>query len=324
MKKRTNILITVDVEYTGRPECEKDGSYKEFSLATMNCKVGNKYYGLPFIIETLNKNNLKGIFFVEPLSQFYFGKKQLANTINLIRKNKHEIQLHIHPAWLKFKDKKYYSDILADYSLGEQIKFIKTGKTILNECGINPIAFRASGFSANNHTYSALTENDIVFSANYNLAYLNKTCYLNLDKVLNDLYKIKDIYEVPITNYSIRDIRNFLRYTYKPMQICCTSFKNMVKTLEYAYYCEMDVVTVVLHNFEFIKRAKKDWIRKPLQISKKVIDSFEKLCAYLNKSSDKYNVITFSDFHDALKKKKGQTNKKFVPPPKINRIYRPL
>jgi len=322
MNNVLNVFLTIDVEYTGMSYYEKNTSFK-IPSSSLDCYVNGKSYGLPFIIEILDKNSLKGNFFVEPFSKFYFGEEQLKRNIDHIRKNKHDIQLHLHPSWLIFKDGKKRSDNLYDYNLNQQAKLIAFGKSILNKFRIKPIAFRACRFTANNDTYLALKKNKIPISSNYNLAFLNKDCFIRLDKKINDVNNISETYEFPITNYMIRDLRTFLRYTYKPLQIGCTSFKSMVKVLEYAHKNKMNSVTLILHNFEFLDRRDKHWIKKPLKINKKIVANFKNMGSYLKRNKDKYNVTTFSEFYKMIKRENLKFNNRFKIH-KINSIYLPI
>jgi protein-tyrosine phosphatase len=56
-------------------------------------------YALPKTLEILDRNGLKGVFFVEPLFAARFGVEHLATIVDLIRAGGHDVQLHLHPEW---------------------------------------------------------------------------------------------------------------------------------------------------------------------------------------------------------------------------------
>ena len=318
MSHQLQVLITVDVEYTGIKESIEGPNGQENSLKTMNCLVGKQSFGLPYILKVLLSNNLLGTFFVEPLSSHCFGLEKLQEIVKSIKKHKQQIELHAHPAWLYFNDHQNYSDELNAYSVKDQTNIIHQAKEILNNLGCQISAFRAGGFSANNDTFTALKNNNILCSSNYNLSTSN-TSQINLDHPINSPTFFDNVFEFPITNYKIRDIRNFLRYTKKPMQICCSSYSTMVKVLKMAHKQNIGAVTLILHNFEFINRNDRLWMESPLIANHKIIRNFEKLCLFLSKNRDQFPTVSFTSFN----RNQMFKNTKSAYFPQINNIYLP-
>lgn len=119
--------------------------------------------GVPNLIEVAEKYGVKVSFAVMPEAAEYFPKNV-----------KHEIGLHVHPGWQKFKEDGFEFDIgdkylrenckqssdstvLKDYSYDEQFNMIKAGKKCLaGELNADPKFFVAGRWCANNDTVKAL------------------------------------------------------------------------------------------------------------------------------------------------------------------------
>src|SRR5262249_35577838 len=61
-------------------------------------------FGLGFILETLNAFGVTATFFVEALNYCYFGDEPMASLAERILEAGHDVQLHLHPCWLYFRD----------------------------------------------------------------------------------------------------------------------------------------------------------------------------------------------------------------------------
>jgi peptidoglycan/xylan/chitin deacetylase (PgdA/CDA1 family) len=123
--------------------------------------------GVPNLIKLADEYGIKITFAVMPEVADYFPK-------NI----KHEIGLHIHPGWEKYKNKNGFewnvgdeylknsckqsssSSVLWDYPYEEQFEMIKVGKARLKEkLGVNPRVFVSGRWCVNNDTIKALVEN---------------------------------------------------------------------------------------------------------------------------------------------------------------------
>ena len=330
------VFITIDVETSiGGAFAKPDKLRPVGADKRIYGQIGNKEYGIPLIIEILNKHNLKATFFVEPFCSFYFGEKIVEEICNYILNHGHDVQLHLHPNYQIFKcpdwqerakKKELFPDIIAKYNLDEQINLIRQAKKILEKCGVTPIAFRAGCFGANLDTLTALKENDFLIDSSYNLSFLGKTCFLHplhltshlshltshlspltshisrltphLSRLtyLNDLALINGIYEIPITNYYDFKIGNFKRL--RNLDICASSFYEMKKILRYGLKKGPKHITFILHSFSFIK--KRDVQYKTAKPNFIVINRFKKLCEFLSRNKNLFKVITLSQFAQSL------------------------
>ena len=60
-------------------------------------KVGDKYYGIPKIIEICDKYNVKGLFFVDIAEANDLGFNKIKEVVSYVREKGHDVGVHIHP-----------------------------------------------------------------------------------------------------------------------------------------------------------------------------------------------------------------------------------
>ena len=280
MDSKTDVYLTIDFE------CRRDCSNYEKPLYGKTS--GGKFYGLDFILETLEKFNLYAVFFVEPFFTYKFGESVLIDVCSKILSKGHDIQLHIHP-YFKSNGDKLFEDRLYTYSYEEQVSLIQEGKEILLKCGVPEIiAFRAGSFAINNITYKALDACGIKISSNYNLDFLGKTCKISIPDKHNDFFYYDQILEVPITSFYEYNIFA-LKKKFKHMQITAVSFPEMKHVLINAGKSNLKNICILFHSHEFV--SKGDKTGNPNNIN---IRRFLKLCEFLSNNKSKFNVKTIS------------------------------
>ncbi|WP_298618982.1 hypothetical protein [uncultured Zoogloea sp.] len=242
-------------------------------------------YALPKTLEILDRNGLKGVFFVEPLFAARFGVEHLATIVDLIRAGGHDVQLHLHPEWsdelrpLPFPGANRKRQHLAYYTLEEQTILIRKGLDLMAQVDCHPIAFRAGSFAASADTFRAL-----------------EACGLGLDFSLNEVSadsapdlrgqadflqpsRIGAVKSVPMTIF--RDGTGRLR----PAQLGSCSVAELEGALESTRALGIGHFVLLSHNFEMLKqgRSSPDGI---------VVRRFEKLCKLLAARRDEFTVST--------------------------------
>lgn len=293
---KVNVFITVDTEHS------IGGAFREPKLKPVGNekriygKIGDKYYGIPLIMDIADSYNIPVTFFVEVLNKYYFGKNESRKVCHYILNRGHDVQLHLHPTYLNFTQsdpgKLIFKDNMSSYNINRQVELIEEGKTLLTEYGVkNPVAFRAGNYGADKNTLTALSQNGFFFDSSYNLAFPQKSRLLGIEH-LNDIIKINDIYELPITCFkeSIPLIANRIR----PLDLNGASFNQIKKTLEFTHENNMHCVTIILHSFSFIH--SKDFQYVKVKIRKNVIQRFKKICSFLSENSQYYRVRRLDDF----------------------------
>lgn len=248
-------------------------------------------YGLQTILEMLNKHNLHGVFFVEPLFSARFGKSYLETIVSMILKAGQEVQLHLHPEWVDEIRPSFIPNcpskrpMLASYSLTEQTSLIEWGAELLQEAGApKPAAFRAGNFGANRATLTALAKNDIWLDSSFNGTY--GTLSMSRDELGNnrDLlspFLIDGVRSIPVSIF--KDFRGRLRHA----QLAACSFGEFFEALSAAQGLGKSEFVILAHNFEMINRQRKlpNWI---------VVERFRKLCVFLESSCDTLPTGSFS------------------------------
>lgn len=318
-----DVLITVDVEHGGSAYAREHPEVR-LQPSTLDCVVDGTPWGLPFIVQTLAANGLTGTFFVEPLARYYYGDKPLGEALDLIRQGGMNVQLHVHPTWLRFADGRERPDTLFSFPAREQEEIVKAGQGILEEHGVRSDAFRAGGFAANNDTYSVLSNLGIACSSSYNLSYLQSSCRIRVPEKHNTPFEVTGLLEVPITNFLIRDMRKVFRHVEKHFQVGSTSAAHARAVLDRAHEAGLTSVNILLHNFEFVRRDRPDWFLGPFQKHEGVVAAFHDLCAFLAANRDRFRPRTFADLATAWR---GGVHPDPAAPlilPKISGIYLPL
>ena len=196
---RINVFITVDTEHS------IGGAFKDRNLKPVGNekriwgKIGDKYFGIPLMVDIAETFDIHLTFFVEVLNKHYFGEDETKKVCEYVLKRGHDVQLHLHPNYLNFKlnnpQEKAYSDLIGTYSPEKQIELIKEGMEILIQNGVpRPIAFRAGCFGANEETLQALKAVGVLIDSSYNKAYIGDTCLLDTRQI-NDLTYLDGIWE---------------------------------------------------------------------------------------------------------------------------------
>jgi hypothetical protein len=294
---RVKVFLTTDVEYTGLEEYRRDPEYV-ITEASMDCLADGKPAGLPYIAGTLGRHGLKGTFFVEPLCAYHFGEQALARNVGRLLEAKQDVQLHLHPSWLAFRDRAAPppQDPLYTYDGGRQAELIGLGKGLLEKHGAEIRAFRAGSFAADDRTYAALRAHGIGISSSYNQEYLGGQCRITSDRPRNDAFPAREgIVEVPLTNFLIRDLRSFLGFRPKTFQVGSTRAGTARKVLDAAVAEGLSCVTILMHNFEFVDRRKPGWLDRPMRARAPIMQAFEGTCAYLAAHPDRFEVTTFGE-----------------------------
>jgi len=174
---------------------------------------------------------------------------------------------------------------IGDFDLDSQQLLIgKALEIIENIDNIKICSFRAENYGANNDTLTALNRLGITFDTTYNASYIGHQCNIKTEGVISSPILINDTIEIPITQY--------LDYPYhkRHLQLTACSFDEIKDVLEANWQTNQYSCVIVMHSFEWIKRKNK--VHSVDYICKK---RFLKLCEFLSKNQDKFEVVAFSD-----------------------------
>jgi hypothetical protein len=297
---KLNVLITIDTEHS------IGGAFKDPRLKPVGNdkrvygRINGKEYGIPLIMDIAEANGLTLTFFVEVLNKFYFGEDETRQVCAYILQRGHDVQLHLHPNFLNFKEKDpwrcKYQDNMHAYSRDEQVAILSLGKDILSSyTGRNPVAFRAGNYGADSNTLLALAETGFLMDSSYNRAF-HRAGRINLAENFNDIGKVGDIYEVPVTNFIQKGFLGGKRF--RPLDINGVDFEEIRHVLEQSQHSRMPAATIVIHSFSFIRAHDPQY--KTCSLRHNVIKRYSKICSYLQQNNDRFQTTTMQEFGNMI------------------------
>ena len=281
------VYITLDVEmWTGdwaNLDARFNSSFERYYIG--RSKAGD--YALPKTLEILEKNQLKGVFFVEPLFAARFGRQHLDTVTRMIDDADQDIQLHIHPEWTDEISPPLIDDVsrkrqhLTYYTLAEQTALIGAAKQRLeSSIGRRVTAFRAGSYAVNMNTFLALKSNGIMIDSSPNAVYdLSEGTIADL----GGTDSIRSIHEV--NSYRVTVFRDGIGRL-RPANVGACGFSEMRQVLLHAQKMGVRHFVIVSHNFEMLKPGSCE--RDPF-----VVARFEKLCRFLADRPDLFEVGSF-------------------------------
>ncbi len=291
---KTKVFLTVDVECAEEREI---GSGQVQPALDTDLRINgilsnqNSPLGIPWIMGTLEKNQLPGVFFVESLSSDHFGIEPLRGVCESIRKRGHDVQLHLHPIlrhpnWLTEKREEVEDDIGA-YSEEEQTKLLREGIQKLVDAGVprkEIVGFRAGNYGADNRTWKAMATNGLTISSNYNPSYLGKSCHINWPTKEPGLFDTGEkVFELPISNLEEGN-------GYRHLQITAVTASETQDFLLEAHKNNISHVTIVTHSFEFFHLDDANArTGRPNRLNQ---HRWRSLCRFLGDNRDRFSTET--------------------------------
>tara|TARA_R110001583_G_scaffold154316_1_gene305975 strand:+ start:1096 stop:2061 length:966 start_codon:yes stop_codon:yes gene_type:complete len=283
-----DVYITIDTEIWCGDWNNVDASFPEAFRKYIYGPTKQGDYALPATLSILQEHGLEGVFFVEPLFSARFGIGALEEIVGLIRDKDQEIQLHLHSEWINEARPSLLEEVISKTPLltllneDQQFKLIQWGLQRLEDAGGGRAnAFRAGSYGANRATLKALKRNGILFDTSYNLDAINGVHDLSPDELLVQPKTEEGVCIYPVSVYRTGDGKG-----YRNVQITALSYPELVRYLEFAHDSGWDSVVIVSHNFELLSPDKSS-------VDEIVARRFVKLCHYLDKNRDRYQVKGF-------------------------------
>lgn len=294
--KMVRVLITVDTEVW---PLDKEALWsRQWKMDTQAIRASIDAYilgrtsdgdfGVPYILSRLAHYDCRAVFFVEPLFSRELGAGYLRETVNLIRSSEQDVELHLHAEW----NEKGREPVvpanrgrnMRDYTLGEQIRLIGEGASLLKSAGVEDLAaFRAGGYAANSDTLSALAESQIPIDSS-----LNGSIGSSGDTELRALARTHSLFqrqgavEVPVTVY--RDRSSNWRHA----QLGACSAMELKHLLDQAFTQQCKYFVIVLHGSELLNRDKTR--ADPVMLRR-----LDALLSFLQRSGDRFKTIGFAE-----------------------------
>ena len=288
------IIMSFDIEFSIGGAFTDPTKYTPLGKDYVWLTKQGESLGLGYILETLSKNDLKGVFFVEACNTAYHGPHEMGDISKQIFSEGHDIQLHTHPAWLHYStlDSWPINDSCAGRTLGDLGKLFDHGIETFENWGLPlPVAIRSGGLRVDETYYEALNASAIDCSSSVGMSIFKPA-----SPEFHIYAGAKWIYgkpEIPITtsNYTIGGKKRP-----KSLQILSCSLSEMIEVIEQAEAKNISPVVILSHPFEFVFAEN---FRYAKYIRNNVVrNRFEGLCRYLSENRNRYRVTTFSDWKE--------------------------
>ena len=292
---RTKVVLTVDTE----PSIAGAFMDREANMPLIHEPVSGdidgKSHALGFLIERLNRYDLEATFFVETVHTSYFPETEMGYYVETLKAAGQDVQLHLHPSWLSFEmsGAEKTASVTDDCSELEEPRLAALITQGCNQIerwtGQRPTGMRTGNFSTAHTVFDAMNKAGLEYSSNICVA-VNKPPAAEL-AVHGGAHLFSGIRELPVTCFT--DVGPVGRGKLRPMQITALSANEQIALLQQAHMQHRDVVVIVTHPFEFLK--KKDFRYRGMKPNRMVQGRFETLCRFLADNSDRFAVVSLED-----------------------------
>jgi len=283
---KTKIIITIDTEVG-----EKAKNYQYGFEKLVMGEIGEKFYGVPKIIEISEKYGFKCEFFVDVYEYKKFGEEKFEKLCQDIDEKGHSVALHTHPSYAYDKDRIN----MYEYTLDEQIKIIKEGKELIKKwIGKYPIAHRAGNYGANDDTLIALRENGIFIDSSF--FYKHPNSKINAPTI-NTPVLYNNVLQFPVTVVKKFPTRKGIpipiKFNYVKLDVNGMDKNAIVKAIK-KLNGKVEYMVLFLHSCSFVK-TDHNKLNK-FEVNYKAIESFESALSYCKEKN-----ITSVLFKDIIK-----------------------
>ena len=263
-------------------------------------EVNGKSEALGFIVETLRRHGLVATFFVETAHTRYFSDRMMGGYVDRLLRADQDVQLHLHPCWLSFKDGKldrsnFVTDHCHELETERLAALISEGADqIRTWTGTQPTGMRTGNYSTALSVFEAMSQAGLSCASNICLA-VRRPPEPEL-AVSGGVHEFAGIRELPATCFF--DVGPVGRGRLRPMQVTALTAREQISLLEAAYSCDNPVVVIFTHPFEFIKRQNVRFTN--LRPNRIIQDRFRRLCEFLSANSDRFEVVPLAAAADAV------------------------
>jgi hypothetical protein len=300
MRTRTKVVLTVDTEASIGGAFGGNEAHTPLIHELVAGMVEGKSEALGFLVEMLNRHGLIATFFVETMQSRYFSDRVMGDYVERLMRASQDVQLHLHPCWLSFKDGKLdVSSLVTDHchelETGRLTALIGEGaERICVWTGTRPTGMRAGNFSTALSVFEAMSKAGLSCASNICLA-AHRPPEPEL-AVTGGVYDFVGIRELPVTCFF--DIGPVGRGRLRPMQVTALTATEQISLLNAAHENENPVVVIATHPQEFVK--KRDFRYTNLRPNRMVQSRFRRLCAFLSANSDRFEVVPLAVAADTI------------------------
>ena len=283
------LLVTIDTETPQTPMARG-----QIADCLMDLSCDGASVGASFILDELDRLELKGVFFVNVYESGVWGASYIAELCEKIHCTGHELALHTHPAWMFDASRPN----MWQYSPDEQISILKKGQRLLSDWlpGFRVVSHRAGAYGLNQGTIIALERVGIPVDSS--MFYRHRNCQVTWTR--NQPSKKQGILEVPVTgfhrvsNYTVAGFPIVRRSRFIKTDINWSSADEIATFVRYGEKYGIKVVNLFLHSYSFVS-FNKDYSRFIPRIDR--MEKFREFIAKLKIEWDLKNV-TLRDIYE--------------------------
>lgn len=295
-----DVCLTVDVEFSLGRTFQGVGNLP-IGLDRIYCPIGQEDWGLGRILDTLQQYQLPATFFIEALHVFHFGYEPMAGAVDRILRAGHDVQLHLHPQWLFFRDQDWRRRLPcrppADNCEGrgedEILEMIDLGLEAFARWGApRPIALRTGALRVDRTVYRAMRRRGLYLASNVGLGAfepIEPELHLAGGRI-----RVHDVLEVPVLTYRQATFGSLKAL--RLLTITSTSAEETRALLEQASRSHQSPCIILTHPHEFVRYFDSD---KPVSPSRINLRRLIALCRLLGRERDRgaprWRAVSFRD-----------------------------
>ena len=254
----TYVLLTVDVESfdSGNPEKDIWGRLEGY----------DGEYGVPLILNILQKNNTRATFYLNVYEIAKFGEEKVKGIAGEIISHGQDLQLHTHPSPI------YGKEGMSSFNSSEQEKILRKGKKLIYEwTGKDVISHRAGNYLGNIDTIHALKKVGICVDSSLCPVY-SSPLFLESYRA-NDIVDIEGVLEIPITYFTQVKFMGWesLRF----LDIESSSLRELKNVLDDMAEKGSCAINIMMHSFSITRYGYPD---------QRVVKKLDALLKYINEN----------------------------------------
>lgn len=293
------VCLTVDVEFSVAGALTYPDRFQPLGLENVTCPIGDREHGLGLLLDQLADHGLTSSFFCETMNSIYFGDEPMAGIVRRIQAAGHEVQLHLHPCWLHFRDPNWrqgsavapqpVNDTLVGRDPAEIARILAEAMAIWQRWGLDPpLALRTGGLQVDRSLYRVMADLGIPLASNIGLG-----VYCPEDPALHlcgGCHRIEGIVEIPVLSY----YSHLPRWQREPRSVTLagSSWSEIRWLLERAQREGISPVVILTHPFELVIRDRRHRILGPNRL---VQQRLAQLCQFLDQRRETFTTIRLSE-----------------------------
>jgi len=297
---RTEVCITVDVEFSIAGAFSHPERFKPIGHPVVRCMVDGRDEGLGFLLRSLSEFAVPATFFVEAMQTAYFGDGPMKEIAAEIVAAGQDVQLHAHPCWLFFENpgldrsSALKNDSCAGRTPEELDRLLAQALATFSRWGLQrPVAFRTGNLHTDRTLYQALARAGIPISSSIGTA-IYRPAEAGL-ALWGGRHLIDGVLELPVLSY--RDMRFGNWNHIRPLSINACSTAEIEFVLREARRLGISPVTLITHPGDFVKKTNKQYTE--LRRNRVIQRRFRRLLQFLRDHDDQYVAVSIAARKDA-------------------------